>query len=213
MKKVISLLLCAVMLVSFVGCAANNATGDNSTDKGNNTKVELSRGKIEGDVYKSEYLGLEFTKPSSWVYSTDEEIAASMNLGADMLGDKFKEAVEKNPSVYDMMVVDSLTRTNINISYENLAKSMSTNITEEQYIDAVKKQFASITSMSVKFSDKVEKVKLGEQEYTKITATTTASGVSMTQVYYVRKIDKYMSLVIATIVSGYTASDIEAMFK
>lgn len=206
MKKLVSLLLCAVMLVSFIGCAP-------AVEPDENKKVELSRGIIDGDVYKSEYLGLEFTKPSSWVYSTDEEIAASMNLSADMLGDKFKEAVENNPSVYDMMVVDSLTRTNVNITYENLAKSMSTNITEEQYLEAVKQQFAGITGMTVKFTDGIEKVKLGDNEYTKVTAKTTASGITMTQVYYVRKIDKYMSIVVATIVSGYTVTDIEAMFK
>lgn len=216
MKRLLSLILCAVMLVSFIGCTDNNVTLGTDNDVGTNTsnkKVELSRGKIEGDTYKSEYLGLEFTKPSSWVFSTDEEIASAMNLGSEMLGDKFKEAVEKNPSIYDMMVVDSITRTNINISYENLAKTLSTNITEEQYLDAAKKQLAGVSGMTVKFSDKTEKVKLGENEYTKVTCTTTASGVSMTQVYYVRKVDKYMSVVIATIVSGYTVDEIEAMFK
>ncbi len=220
MKKILSLILCAVMLVSLIGCTANNATpgnddddNENASNNASNKKVELSRGKIEGDTYKSEYLGLEFTKPSSWVFSTDEEIASSMNIGVDMFGDKFKEAVEKNPSIYDMMVVDSITRTNVNISYENLAKSMSTNITEEQYIDAVKKQLAEVSGMTVSFDNKVEKIKLGDNEYTKVTCTTTTSGVTMTQVYYVRKVDTYMSVVIATIVSGYTAADIEAMFK
>ena len=172
MKRLLSLILCAVMLVSFIGCTDNVETPGTDNDAGTNTsnkKVELSRGKIEGDTYKSEYL--------------------------------------------DMMVVDSITRTNINLSYENLANTLSTNITEEQYLDAAKKQLAGVSGMTVKFSDKTEKVKLGENEYTKVTCTTTASGVSMTQVYYVRKVDKYMSVVIATIVSGYTVDEIEAMFK
>ena len=100
MKRLLSLILCAVMLVSFIGCTDNNVTpGTDNDANASNKKVELSRGKIEGDTYKSEYLGLEFTKPSSWVFSTDEEIASSMNIGADMLGDKFKEAFEKNPSI------------------------------------------------------------------------------------------------------------------
>ena len=40
-----------------------------------------------------------------------------------------------------------------------------------------------------------------------------ANGVEMTQVYYLRKVDGYMTFVIVTITSGYTVADIEAMFN
>ena len=114
MKKFLALLLAIVMVAMLVGCV---------TDAPNKQNVEISRGKIVADVYKNEYLGFEFTKPASWVYSTDEEIAAAMNLAVDkLLGDNYKEALENNPAIYDMMVVDTITRTNINIVYENLKK-------------------------------------------------------------------------------------------
>lgn len=197
MKKFLALLLAIVMLGALVSCGG----------------AELTRGVVEGDVYKNESLGLNFNKPSSWVYSTDEEIAESMGAAADILGGDLKEALEKNPTIYDMMVVDSLTRTNINVGFENLSKTLSSNITVEQYIDSLKGQLSQVTEMTVTFHDEIEKVKLGETEFTKFVCDTKMSGVKMTQVYYLRKIDNYMAFVIVTITRGYTVSDIEAMFS
>jgi hypothetical protein len=199
MKKFLSLVLVIVMMAALVGCGGG---------------VELTRGVIEGDLYKNESLGLNFNKPSSWVYSTDEEIAASMNFAVDnLLDENFKNALENNPTIYDMMVVDTITRTNLNVGFENLKKTMSSNITVEQYVDALKKQLAEVSAMTVSFHDGLETVKLGETEFTKLVCDTKMSGVKMTQVYYLRKVDGYMTFVIVTITSGYTVADIEAMFS
>lgn len=200
MKKWLSLTLCIVMVLLLVACAGG--------------KVELSRGKIDGDVYTNEVLKFEFTKPESWVYSTDEEVAALVNMSAEkILGKKFKESLENNPSVYDMMVVDSITRSNVSVGYENLSKTLSTNITVKQYIEALKNQLANVSAMTVTFPDTFESANLGETEFTKVVCSVNASGRSMKQVYYLHKIDKYMSFIIVTIPSGYTVEQIEAMFK
>jgi hypothetical protein len=208
MKKLIALLLALTLLALFVGC--DSVKKEDSEEE---QKIELSRGTIEGDVYTNEVLNFKFTKPSSWVYSTDEEISAAMNLGVDALGEKFKDALENNTSVYDMMVSDILTRTNINVGYENLAKSFSSNITEAQYIDALKQQMSSVSAATYTFSDQIDTAKLGAHEYTRSQCTVSVSGMEMTQVYYLRKIDSVMGFVIVTIVDGYTISEIEAMFS
>ena len=231
MKKTLSLLLAVLMMLAvLVACDTTTpSTGDSTTEaptteapttteeqttEAELAKDDISKGSREGNVYKNEFLGFEFTKPDSWVFSTDEEIAAAMNLAVDqILGDNFKEALKKNPAIYDMMVVDSITRTNINVVYENLQLSFSSNITEAQYIDAVKAQLANISGMEVTFSETLEKVNLGKTEFTKCVCETKTNGVSMTQVFYLRNIDGYMACVIVTIASGYTVADIEAMFK
>ena len=205
MKKFLVLALAIVMALSFVAC--------DSAQSGNQT-ANVSRGSVNGDVYTSEYLGLSFTKPSSWVYSTDEEIAAAMNLGAEkLLGENFKDALENNPSVYDMMVADTVTRTNINVGFENLTKTFSSNITVDQYIQALEAQLANVSGMTVTFPSSVETVKLGKTEFTKVVCSVNAMGVSMKQVYYLNKEDKFMRFVIVTIPSGYTVEQIEAMFR
>ncbi|MBQ2810532.1 MAG: hypothetical protein IJF11_06545 [Clostridia bacterium] len=210
MKKLISLLLAVIMAVMLVSC---DSTKDQDDDPPK-VKVELSRGTIDGDVYKNEYLDFEFTKPESWVYSTDEEIASLLNLSVDtILGDKFKDALNTNPSLYDMMVVDSLTSTNISVGYENLSKTFSSNITEKQYVESLKKQLENVSDMTVVFPDTLEKAMLGNTEFSKAVCTTTVYNTTMNQIYYLRKVDGYMAYVIVTIPNGYTIAQIEAMFK
>ena len=213
MKKFLALTLAVVMALLLVSCASVPSNNDEQPDDSKKAS-ELSRGTIEGDVYTSEYLGLSFTKPESWVYSTDEEIAAAMNLGVEMfLGENFKNAVENNPSIYDMMVVDTITRSNINVGFENLSKTFATNITVEQYAQALKAQLSNVSGMTVTFPESFDAVKLGETEFTKVDCTITLQGISMKQVYYLNKADNFMRFVIATIPSGYTVEQIEAMFQ
>jgi len=210
MKKFLAIILTVITALLLVSCVFLNRSALGSIT-GNK---EISRGVIEGSVYKNEYLGFEFTKPESWVYSTDEEIAALVNLSVDtMLGDKFKDALENNPAVYDMMVVDSITRTNIGICYENLSKSFSSNITEQQYIDALKKQLSNLSSMTVEFPESYETAKLGQTEFTKVVCTSSTQGLSMKQIYYIKKLDGFMAVIVATVPSGYSVEQIEAMFK
>lgn len=213
MKKFLALTLAIVMALLLVSCASVPSNGDEQPDDSKKAP-ELSRGTIEGDVYTSEYLGLSFTKPESWVYSTDEEIAAAMNLGVDMfLGENFKNALENNPSIYDMMVVDTITRSSINVGFENLSKTFASNITVEQYVEALKTQLGSISAMQVTFPEALATVKLGATEFTKVDCSVTAQGVSMKQVYYLNKSDNFMRFIIVTIPAGYTVAQIEAMFQ
>ena len=209
MKKLVALLLALVMVFLLIGCGANPKEKEAHAQK-----AEISRGKIENGIYTNDFLGITFTKPQSWIFSTDEEIAALINISAEsFLNENLKEILENNPTIYDMMVKDILTNTNINVTFENLEKSFATNITEEQYAEVVKQQYANLTGMSVTFAEEINTVKLGEADFTQIVCSVEAYGVNMTQIYYFRKVDKYMGSVIVTITSGYTVEDIEAMFK
>ncbi len=216
MKKLICLLLAFVMLLALVGCDEPSKPSDPTGTQppaGDPPKAELSRGTVSGSVYTNNYLGFTFNAPGTWVYSTDEEIARMINVGVEaVLGSAFKETLKDLPSIYDMMVVDVTTHSSVNIGYENLSKTYSSNITEEQYLAAVKAQFAAIPNMTVVFPDTYETVKLGQTDFLKAVCSVTTQGVTMTQVYYVHKVDGYMSFVIVTIPSGYTVAQIEAMF-
>ncbi len=220
MRKITCLLLGILMiLVLLVGCNAdapdpNGAAGNPGTTDEEPGKNDLSKGEREGDVYKNKFLGFEFTKPASWVYSTDEEIAAAMNIAVDqILGDNFKEALKNNPAIFDMMVVDSITRTNINVVYENLQLSFASNITEEQYVEAIKHQLSATSGMTISFPETLEKVKLGQTEFTKCVCETTMGGATVTQVFYLKNVDGYMASMTVTIMGGYTVAEIEAMFQ
>lgn len=214
MKKLLSLLLAMIMMTLLFGCDNGGLDDLAVTTEGESGESELSRGSLDGDVYKNQYLGFNFTKPESWVYSTDEEIAALMNLAVDeFLDDKYEVVLENNLAIYDMMVVDTLTGSNVLVGYENLAKTLSTNITVEQYIQSVKNQLASVFGVTVTFPEEYETVKLGKTEFTRLVCAYTAQGATAQQVYYLHKADGYMSFLIVTIRSGYTVEQIEAMFQ
>ena len=175
-------------------------------------KAELSRGVVDGNTYTNNYLGFSFTKPDSWVYYSDEEIASLMNMSVDMmLGENFKYAFEQIPMVYDMMAVDYVSGSSVSMAYEKLVVP---SMTEEQYVAALERTMAGVSGMTVIFPDAsdYETVKIGDTEFLKVACTTTSNGVTMTQVYYLYKVDGYMSFILVTAANGYNASDIEAMF-
>ena len=219
MKKIVTLCLALILGLLLVACNTppeNVIPPENVTPPENETtpKPELSRGTVENGVYQNEFLGVSFNKPELWVYSTEEEIASLMNLVADnLLNENLKETLENNPSIIDMMAVDPVSRSNLNITYENLAKTLATNITVEQYIEAFKQQMSGMVGMTVTFTGEPETVKLGNVEFTRLLCDTTTNGVQMKQAIYLRKVDSYMISVSATIVSGYTVAEIEAMFE
>ena len=212
MKKLLAFVLCVVLTLSLCACNLSSVV-DSVIDDVTENSNPIVRGVITDNVYASTFTGLTFTKPESWVFATDEEIASALGLASSMFNADFAEIAESSGSLYDMMVSDSLTGTNINLGYENLALSNSTNVTEEQYIEALEQQLKGVSSMVVEFEDEITTVKLSGQDYVRVVANVTASGIEMSQVYYLRKIDKFMNFVIVTLVSGYEISDIEAMFS
>ncbi len=237
MKKLLALLLAVALITLSTGCGGDNPSGDDNSQTEAQTdpkeeikdtaeeeteadteaplteKTEISRGTIDGDVYDNAFLGFKFTKPESWVYSTDEEIAAVMGISAEMMNADYSEIIDNNVAAIDMMAVDITTNSNINVTYENLSKSLSTNITIEQYVDAVEQQLSNMEDATFNISDEFETVTLGANEYTRVIIESTMYGIEMQQVYYLRKVDTYMCGIIVTIADGYSIADIEAMFE
>ncbi|MBE6636059.1 MAG: hypothetical protein E7617_07705 [Ruminococcaceae bacterium] len=202
MKKLLSLILILATIFLTVGCVVSPEENE-----------KMSRGTIDGNVYMNDVLQIKFTKPESWVYYTDAEIADLVDISVEMLEGDFEYAIENNVSVYDMMVADTSTNTNINVGYENLRKTFSSNITVEQYIEALKNQMGQVSSMTVTFPDTYDTVMLGKTEFTRVVCKTKMYTTNMTQVYYLRKVGACMAYIIVTITSGYTVDSIEAMFE
>lgn len=238
MKKFIAALLTVAMLATCTSCnigkIVNKISGDSTdassatasssdvTENNDNTfdiddvkdtlNSDISRGVITGNVYYSDFSGIGFNKPDDWTYYTDEQIADMMDIAQDSMDtDSFQDTANQLISVYDMAVANITTGTNVNVSYENLALTNSTNITETEYADAVAKQLESLTSLNQSMVEQTT-VTLGNYEYLRTTCDVKYVGVEMTQVYYFRKIDSFMNIIVITNMGDYTIDDIEAMF-
>lgn len=205
MKRIFAFIVVLVMAVSMAGCS------DAAKEVLNK---DLSRGVVDGNTYTSEYIGFSFVKPDSWVYSTDEEINELMGASSDILNQSdYEAAVADLATVFDMMVVDYNTGNNINIVYENLTLSGSTEMTEDEYLEVSKTNLESVEDFTYTFGD-VETVTLGGVEFRKLECDVNYMNlVDMKQVLYMHKIGNYMALINFTIVDGTDESVIEGYFS
>ena len=218
MKKWIACLLAAVMLLSLTACSdfiagIESGMQDAAQNAGEELNKSVTPGVVSGDKYTSAYSGLSFTKNANWRFLTDKEHSDAMNAGSEILDqDSFEQALATMATVYDMMVMDDTTGNNVIVSYENLELSNSTSITLEAYMNAVEKQLTAQSGISVTIGEK-KTVTLSGNSYYRTECTMVYSGITMSQFYYVRKLDKYMNGIIITVVDGTDISAIEAMFN
>ena len=198
-RQIVTLILAVLMLLSFCSC-------------GTTPQITITRGTINGNVYTNESTGITLTIPDSMIFATDNEIAELQNLSKDIItnGENIFEAA-KLTSFIDVMANDPYTGNNLNITYEDLSKSFSSNITTQQYTDLLKQQL-SATGLSYTFGE-VSEITLGGETYTKLLAQTEYMGIPMTQGLYVRKLGNYMIAIAITVVGGNDLSPYEAMFS
>lgn len=199
MKKVIALVLTFALALSLCAC-----------NLGEIVNKEISRGVIDENGYSSDYLGLRFTAPEGWVYATQSELSALMGEAVDIT-DQNKLFTELQ-LVYDMMVQDLLTGSNVIIIYENLAVSGSEDITVEEYVEITKQGLTSVDMFTYTFNDEAT-VTLGDVDFTRVTVTCEYNGFTMEQAYYIAKLGSYMASISVTVTDGTSIETIEACFS
>ena len=206
MKKAIKIalmiLLVASMVFALTGCGEEkeNSAVDNNTAT-EEQKAGFSMGEWKGNTYSNEFLGLKFNLPQGWAYSSDEEIAQMMNVGAELLNDDQKIAAElaKLTSVYYMVANNPNTGDSVSI----LSEKPMMDVTTEYYLDQLKTQLAAVESMNYEIGD-TSKEKVSGKEFETLTVTASMSGIEVAQKYYVCKMDEYFVCIIATSTSGET---------
>lgn len=219
MKKVISIFICAVLVFSLAACTGGKTDTDKATDTSSTnapvqtteapkSKVEISRGTIEGDVYTNEFAEFRFTKPAEWKFLSDEEIASTINIGQDALDLNFLEkALAEKSTIYDMASQDEYGNS-VMVCYENTMISALREISVDEYTQIMKTQLAAVEEIEYEFQSS-EDIKIGETDFRKLVFSATTQGYTITQAYYVKAIGKYVVTVIVTAVEDVSA--IEAM--
>ena len=213
MKKVVAILLVAVMTLCFASCDTAEVI-DFVVE--NFLTPNVAPSYIDGDTYINNEMGFYFDKPARWTYYSDEEIAETMNAAVAEYFGEYAELILSivNPSTYDMMAVDGYSGCNVMVGYENLARTFQFDMTEEEYLLKMKSNLDMVSSgMTVYFPEEFEQVKLGDVEFTRAICDTYASGIHMTQVYYAHKGDGYMGFVIITLRGATTLAEIESCFR
>ncbi|MBR5515183.1 MAG: hypothetical protein IKU52_03155 [Clostridia bacterium] len=218
MKRIIAVFAAILMLLSFVSCGAkeavNNIVEDVVQEVSEQSNKKITRGVIEGNVYTNDYSDLTFTATDGWSYSTDEDLAAVMNIGKEQFAanDISKNLAELG-TVYDMMVNHTDTGSNFMVMYENMdVTNLGRDADENKYLDILKENLSKQSGISYELMNQ-DTVTFGENDYLKASFSVTVDTVEISQVYYLRSIDNVMCCMIATPVNGVVIEDIEAMIS
>ena len=224
MKKLIAILMCAVILFSLGACSGGNGDGENTppvstseadtstpdTTKEKTDEAQIARGTISGDVYTNDFVGITFTKPTEWSYLTDKEISETVNIGQNALDlSVIEKALTETATVYDMATRDDYGNS-VMVCYENTMLTALREITIDEYEQNVKVNLESITEIDYEFQSS-EDISLGDTSFRRIIFSATVNDVEMTQAYYAKVMGKYVITFIVTAVTEDVKA-IEAMF-
>lgn len=201
MKKIILALSLILSVLLVAGCS--NKSG-NSPEPGTWTE----------NTYVNEFAKLNFTLPDGWVASTDEELSALMDSGAEALkesGVKFSKKALELQTLYGMMAQNPENNSSVILMFENLAMSGSSKMTVEEYMNTVKTQLESAAPASVEFADSYEET-IGENTYT-VLKMDYPEIPGLSQYYYITKADKYITALIVTATPEETIENIMANFS
>ena len=176
--------------------------------------TDYERGVVENGVYHSDYADLTFETPDGWTELTEEQLLNMMNLGLELTGneDMMNEELMKQSAIYDYSARD-VNGGNIAIMYENLKVSMGSladSMDEETYLTSVQKQLQGVSGVTYDDLTGPEEVELCGNTYYKISHKATydiMGGYTVSQNYYVRKIDDFMLLILLT--SGADGEDMD----
>lgn len=205
LKNMLIILLTASMLFLFVGCGnkeestnTNNTTNEQTSGE---QKVEFSMGEWNDNVYTNDFLGLKFNLPDGWVYSSDEEMAESLNKGLELFDDNQREKLEEaleTKGIYYLQAIDSTTNNNVQVFTEKVA----TGISEEYYLEQVSKQLSELETIDYNIGE-IAKEKVSNKEYTILKVEIPEYDVL--QKYFIYKKDNYIVGIIVTSITGETA--------
>ena len=187
MKKRILALMLVVAAVLMTACGGKSYTPGTFTDAG----------------YESEFLGFRFTTPDGFALATQEELSQMMGITFDALGDDVSDAQKKYAeltTLYELMAMDSLGVTNVNIVLEK------TNVSMNKYLAAFKAQVESLDAMKVSLQGDAQEVEFAGATYTKLSADVSASGITLYQEYYLRKVGDRMMTITVTWADGFETS-------
>ena len=210
MKKALSILIAAVLILTVGGCAGAGEKSD---------AAEFSRGVVKGSSYISEFAGFSAELPEEYEFYTDEQIAEVNGVTADALdgqnSDVFKNALESGQSLTDMFAAGADGLSTVNVTIENLEVSGNKDMTESEYAALGSEQLKkALENIGYSVSD----IKSAEKEFAgakhpAITVEWQYSGRKGYETVICKKVGKYMVNVTACTWEENTTDFLISCFK
>lgn len=83
--------------------------------------VKFTFGKVNGNTYYSDFLGLTMKVPDGWRYYSEEEILQINEFALDCTDEDFAEKIENSAILYDMMATNLYDGASVNVLLEKVS--------------------------------------------------------------------------------------------
>ncbi|MBQ9846954.1 MAG: hypothetical protein IJO58_04005 [Clostridia bacterium] len=208
MKKIIALLLAALMMFMLVSCGddtnvrgeigGNDATNsDAAASESTDSETDLELGSSSNNTYENKFLGIGCKLDSNWTFLSDAEIREANNLTQDLLDDELAEQLENASVIYDMQATKADSSANIVLNIEKIGSLSGALMSEEEYanstLDGLKSGLESAGLSNIEAS--VTSVTFAGKEHAAIVVIGEAYGVKVYEKIVCFKKGKYVAAV------------------
>lgn len=177
MRRIIALLLVAMMAVAVAACDNSNVLGFGQT------QAKFQVGAISGNTYSNPFLGVSCTTDDDWTYYTADETAELNNLAAGYLPEDYAKIYETTDTFVDMCVVSDDGSCNINVSAEKLtalqSKTFDAETTFRSNFATYKETYENMGYTNCEFD--IQKVVVDGKEFDGCCCTANLEGLTLHQ--------------------------------
>ena len=147
MFKKVSILM--GMLVLFLGLTACGATSEEED-------ILPQRGSWDGDVFVNEYLGIQFQLPEDWYAPDEDQLAAILGLGTEVMfpegseiTDEILEFLEEE-EMHDLYAINLMSGSSVQVLFSRLPR-LSGNISVIELFEITQEELAEEMDMEIDF--------------------------------------------------------------
>ncbi|WP_075717358.1 hypothetical protein [Roseburia sp. 499] len=197
-KKIITVLVTLILAFSLNACGVENNTGKNESfkiEQQKNEEVVLERGKLDGNVYTNENMGIQVMFPEGCTMYSDEELA--QELGED--------GNSSSGYIYDVEAAMPDQSTTIQIFLEDTDVTNIIKMDAEAYAKMLLRNLkAGYSQAGIQVNEeKIIEKTLGGADFTIVSIMMEG----MTQEYYIHEVDGCMISFIVTSTEGWDAQE------
>ena len=110
---------------------------------------------------------------------------------------KKDEEIAKRATIYDALLSDNATGSNILIEYENLSLAENPEISETEYANKIENELKSSKTYKYEVSDPYTVI-ISSKKYTRLDCSTKIERDNVHISYFIRKTNKYMFVICIT---------------
>lgn len=243
LKKITPLLLALALALSLVACGGKSTPADNdntpaqSTESGQstdaaqtpateqtddaqdteNTESKFQRGKVDGNTYRSDFLGMQVTLDENWIIADDEQLVLLGGLVTDSFEDEdVRKLLDSGSTIYEFYALQQTDNSSVNITVQELGLLGGIMMNEDAYADMNLQSLPDMLSSSGITLTQTEKttMEFAGGTHTALTLEGTVNDVPLYETIVLVKSGNYMAVITAaTFDETNPPADLLALFQ